>query len=77
MAQTIAEIEEELALLREAKKKILTSAQSFSIGDTTYNRAKLSDIIREIQRLEVLLSFRKSQVVSGGKKRTIGYQYDV
>jgi hypothetical protein len=49
---TLAEVQERLALYREAERKILVDNQSYQIGDQQFSKASLGQVQREIRFLE-------------------------
>lgn len=64
---TITELQEELALYKNARKKILGGAQSYRAGDFRADRADLATIEKAIADLE-----RRIQVKSNGGRINTG-----
>jgi hypothetical protein len=49
---TIADLQTRLALYRSAEAKILSGAQSTTVGDTVYTYANLAQVQSEIRSIE-------------------------
>lgn len=72
---TITELQEELALYKDARKKILTGAQSYRHGDFRADRADLERIEKAIADLERRIQVQSNsgrintaQAVFGGRR---------
>ena len=72
---TITELQDELALYKNARKKILTGAQSYRSGDFRADRADLPVIEKRINELESRIAMKANagrintaQVVFGGRR---------
>ena len=72
---TITELQEELALYKDARKKILTGAQSYRAGDFRADRADLERIEKTIADLERRIQVKSNsgrintgQAIFGGRR---------
>lgn len=72
---TITELQEELALYKDARKKILTGAQSYRSVDFRADRADLSAIEKRINELESRIAMKANsgrintaQAIFGGRR---------
>jgi hypothetical protein len=61
-----------LAQYRAAETAILTGAQSYKIGSMEVNRANLSHIREEIERLEAKVAKEESRLSGRGPRRSFG-----
>jgi hypothetical protein len=50
--QRLTELKEELLLYKNARRAIITGAQSYSLGSRSVTKVNLRDLQREIDRLE-------------------------
>ncbi|BDD88711.1 hypothetical protein [Desulfofustis limnaeus] len=72
---TLAEVQERLALYKEAERKILTDNQAYQIGDQQFTKASIMFVQREIRYLEEQLAMLSAggsagcrPVVFGGRR---------
>lgn len=61
---TLSEMQDELALIKQAKTDLLTSGQSYGLGDRRFQGVSFSDLTRREKELERAIGFAGGQYIS-------------